>query len=298
MKTYLTLLDHLLTKGKDRSDRTGTGTRGVFGYQARFNLEEGFPLLTTKKTHFRSIVHELIWFLSGSGNIKYLKDNKVTIWDKWADANGDLGPVYGVQWRHWPKDATFHKVGHPCYEVDQIKQLISDLKTNPFSRRHIVTAWNPPQIPEMKLPPCHTMWQCYVEDVWESDCDCCYGTGLRQIPETAPCNCGKKRLSLELYMRSCDSFLGLPFNIASYALLLSALAVVLDMEPGDLVISFGDLHLYKNHFDQAKLQLSREPKELPRLFVAKHDNIDAFRFEDFMIEGYDPHPAIAAPISV
>jgi len=263
MNQYLNLLDHLLTKGRDRQDRTGVGTRGVFGYQMRFDLADGFPLLTTKKVHVKSIIHELLWFLSGSGNVRYLQQNGVTIWDEWADANGDLGPVYGVQWRHWQDGQGG--------EVDQIANLIRDLKQNPFSRRHIVTAWNPPLIPKMKLPPCHTLWQCYVD-----------GT----------------KLSLHLYARSIDSFLGLPFNIASYAMLLTLLAHCTDLEPGDLIISFGDLHLYSNHFEQAKLQLSRDPRPLPRLILPRKAAISDYTFADFVIEGYDPHPAIKAPIAI
>lgn len=267
MKQYLELLDTLLTKGTDRPDRTGVGTRGIFGYQMRFDLREGFPLLTTKKIHTKSVIHELLWFLSGSGNIAYLKQHGVTIWDEWADKDGNLGPVYGVQWRHWP--------GNP--EVDQIANLIRDLKQNKFSRRHIVSAWNPPLIPQMKLPPCHTLWQCYVQ------------------PNVA---FATEELSLHLYARSIDSFLGLPFNIASYAFLLTMLAHVTDMEPAELIISFGDLHLYKNHFDQAKEQLGREPRALPRLELPRKKSIDEFTFEDFQITGYYPHPPIKAPIAV
>jgi thymidylate synthase len=277
MKQYLALLDHLLTNGTDRPDRTGVGTRGVFGYQMRFNLADGFPLLTTKKVHTKSIIHELLWFLRGSGNIAYLKQHGVTIWDEWADENGDLGPVYGVQWRKWAKNIDGCYTGHATNEVDQIANLISDLKKNPFSRRHIVTAWNPPLIPQMKLPPCHTLWQCYVQ---------------QENKDTVP------TLHLHLYARSIDSFLGLPFNIASYAFLLTMLAHVTDMEPGDLVISFGDLHLYKNHFDQAREQLKREPRILPILALPRKRSIDEFQFNDFQIIGYDPHPAIKAPIAV
>jgi thymidylate synthase len=265
MKQYLELLDTLLTKGRDRADRTGVGTRGIFGYQMRFDLRDGFPLLTTKKVYTKAIIHELLWFLSGSGNIVYLKKNGVNIWDEWADADGNLGPVYGVQWRHWD-------------EVDQIANLVRDLKQNPFSRRHIVSAWNPPLIPVMKLPPCHTLWQCYVQFAQET----------LQKPD----------LSLHLYARSIDSFLGLPFNIASYALLLTMLAHVTEMEPAELIISFGDLHLYKNHFDQAKEQLKREPRALPQLILPRKPSIDDFAFGDVQIMNYNPHPAIKAPIAV
>ena len=284
MKQYLDMLNHLITHGKDRGDRTGVGTRGIFGYQMRFNLAEGFPLLTTKKVHMKSIIHELLWFLSGSGNIKYLQDNGVTIWNEWADANGDLGPVYGVQWRHWKRNIEGHTVGHPSNEVDQIANLIRDLKANPWSRRHIVSAWNPPLIPLMKLPPCHTLWQCYVEEMLMTDPGVVHNT--------------RNRLHLHLYARSIDSFLGLPFNIASYALLLTMLAHVTDMDAGDLVISFGDLHLYRNHFAQAAEQLAREPRGLPILTLPRKAQLSDYVFEDFGIHGYDPHPAIKAPIAV
>lgn len=267
MQQYLEMLDMLLTKGKDRSDRTGVGTRGVFGYQMRFDLALGFPLLTTKKIHVKSVIHELLWFLSGSGNIAYLKQNGVTIWDEWADEKGDLGPVYGVQWRHWK-----HTLKGCEMEVDQINCLIRDLQANPMSRRHIVTAWNPPLIPQMKLPPCHTLWQCYVDN--------------------------ERRLSLHLYARSIDAFLGLPFNIASYALLLSMLAKVTGLIASELIISFGDLHLYRNHFDQAREQLARTPRPLPTLCLRERTEIDSFVYDDFQISNYYPHPAIKAPIAV
>lgn len=278
MKSYLDLLRHVMTNGKDRGDRTGTGTRAVFGYQWRHNLQDGFPLLTTKKVHTKSIIHELLWFLRGETNVGSLQAAGVTIWNEWADANGELGPVYGKQWRAWDMcGGTF----------DQIHGLIRDLRENPFSRRHIVSAWNVGQIHLMKLPPCHTLWQCQVER----------GPGL--IPF----------LNLHLYARSIDSFLGLPFNIASYAFLLSMLATVIGAIPHELIISFGDLHIYRNHFDQVNEQLSREPRPLPTLRFSRHVlkmkdeprptiTIDDFRFEDFVIEGYDPHPSIKAPVAV
>jgi len=269
MRPYLELMRHVLEHGHEKSDRTGTGTRSVFGWQMRFDLAEGFPLLTTKKLHLRSIIHELLWFLKGETNIAYLKENGVSIWDDWADANGDLGPVYGHQWRHWPNGS----VGStPGGEIDQIQQLIDGLRNNPDSRRHIVSAWNPTDIPKMKLPPCHALFQFYVAD-------------------------GK--LSCQLYQRSADIFLGVPFNIASYALLTLMVAQVCGLKPGDFVHTLGDAHLYSNHLDQARLQLSREPRQRPvmRLNPAVTD-IFAFRFEDFTLEGYDPHPHIPAPVAV
>lgn len=273
MKAYLDLLTHVMTRGRDRADRTGVGTRGVFGYQFRHNLQDGFPLLTTKKVHTKSIVHELLWFLRGETNVRSLQAAGVTIWNEWADENGDLGPVYGKQWRKWDGQ---HR------RIDQIEGLIEGLKANPFGRRHIVSAWNPDDVPKMKLPPCHTLWQCYVEEVGFED-------GHRRV------------LSLHLYARSIDSFLGLPFNIASYALLLSMLAEVCGYVPGELVISFGDLHIYRNHFDQVREQLGRDPRPLPMLsfaFNARPRSIDDFSAESFVLLGYDPHPAIKAPIAV
>ena len=264
MQQYLDLMRHVLDHGHGKADRTGTGTRSVFGWQMRFDLQRGFPMLTTKKLHLKSIVHELLWFLQGDTNIRYLKDNGVRIWDEWADANGELGPVYGKQWRHWqtPEGG----------EIDQIQQLLDGLRKNPDSRRHIVTAWNPADVPKMKLPPCHALFQFYVAG---------------------------GRLSCQLYQRSADIFLGVPFNIASYALLTLMIAQVLDLEPGDFVWTGGDSHLYTNHLDQARLQLERAPRALPtmRLNPAVKD-LFAFRFEDFTLEGYDPHPHIAAPVAV
>ena len=264
MKQYLDLMRHVLAHGHEKSDRTGTGTRSVFGYQMRFNLAEGFPLLTTKKLHTRSIIHELLWFLKGETNIRYLNDNGVSIWDEWADENGNLGPVYGHQWRHWPA-----KNGG---EVDQITQLIEGLKKNPDSRRHIVSAWNPTDIPDMKLPPCHALFQFYVAG-------------------------GK--LSCQLYQRSADIFLGVPFNIASYALFTLMVAQVCGYEPGEFVWTGGDCHLYSNHMEQTALQLSRDTRPLPTLKINPEvKDIFAFHFEDFTLEGYDPHPHISAPVAV
>lgn len=255
---------HVLEHGHEKSDRTGTGTRSVFGWQMRFDLSAGFPLLTTKKLHLRSIIHELLWFLRGDTNIAYLKENKVTIWDEWADANGDLGPVYGHQWRHWP--------GRDGQEIDQIAQLIEGLKKNPDSRRHIVTAWNPADVDRMALPPCHALFQFYVAD-------------------------GK--LSCQLYQRSADIFLGVPFNIASYALLTMMVAQVCGYRPGEFIHTLGDAHLYSNHLEQARLQLTREPRPLPTMNLNPAvKDIFAFRFEDFTLEGYDPHPHIPAPVAV
>ncbi len=264
MQQYLDLMRHVLEHGHDKSDRTGTGTRSVFGWQMRFDLAAGFPALTTKKLHLKSIIHELLWFLQGDTNIAYLKENGVRIWDEWADENGDLGPVYGKQWRRWETpDGRL---------VDQIAQLVHSLKHNPDSRRHIVSAWNPGDVDSMALPPCHCLFQFYVAD---------------------------GRLSCQLYQRSADIFLGVPFNIASYALLTMMLAQVCGYRPGDFVHTFGDAHLYSNHFDQARLQLSRAPRPLPTLWINPEvQDIFAFRFEDFRLDGYDPHPHIAAPVAV
>ena len=264
MKQYLELLNHILTTGTDKEDRTGTGTRSVFGYQMRFNLSEGFPLLTTKKLHLKSIIHELLWFLKGDTNVKYLQDNGVRIWNEWADENGYLGHIYGYQWRSWPAyDGTF---------IDQISDAIDQIKNNPSSRRIIVSAWNVGDIPSMKLPPCHAFFQFYVAD-------------------------GK--LSLQLYQRSADTFLGVPFNIASYALLLMMVAQVTGLEAGDFVHTMGDTHLYKNHFEQAQLQLTREPRKLPRMVINPEvKSIFDFKYEDFQLVDYDPHPHIKAEVSV
>ncbi len=264
MQQYLDLMRHVLENGHDKSDRTGTGTRSVFGWQMRFDLSRGFPVATTKKLHLKSIVHELLWFLQGDTNIAYLKENGVRIWDEWADENGDLGPVYGKQWRRW--ETPDGRV------IDQISQLVESLKNNPDSRRHIVSAWNPGDVDSMALPPCHCLFQFYVAD-------------------------GK--LSCQLYQRSADIFLGVPFNIASYALLTVMLAQVCGYQPGDFVHTFGDAHIYSNHFAQARLQLSRELRPLPTLWINPEvTDIFAFRFEDFRLDGYDPHPHIAAPVAV
>ncbi|MDR1888262.1 MAG: thymidylate synthase [Zoogloeaceae bacterium] len=264
MRQYLELMRYVLDKGLDKSDRTGTGARSVFGWQMRFDLAEGFPLLTTKKLHLKSIIHELLWFLSGDTNIACLKANGVRIWDEWADANGDLGPVYGHQWRHWPTQGGG--------EVDQIAQLVERLQNNPDSRRHLVTAWNPAEVERMALPPCHCLTQFYV---------------------------GNGQLSCQLYQRSADIFLGVPFNIASYALLTLMLAQVCGYAPGEFVHTFGDAHLYSNHLEQARLQLTRAPRALPRMRLNPDvTDLFAFRYEDFALEGYDPHPHIAAPVAV
>jgi thymidylate synthase len=264
MKAYLDLLQHIKANGTFKSDRTGTGTTSVFGYQMRFNLAEGFPLVTTKKTHLKSIIHELLWFLKGETNIAYLKENNVRIWDEWADENGDLGPVYGKQWRSW--EAPNGQV------IDQIKDVIHTLKTNPDSRRIIVSAWNVADLPKMALMPCHAFFQFYVAD-------------------------GK--LSCQLYQRSADVFLGVPFNIASYALLTMMVAQVCDLGLGDFVWTGGDTHLYSNHMEQVDLQLTREPRSLPTMKINPdvRDILD-FKFEDFTLEGYDPHPGIKAPVAV
>lgn len=264
MKQYHDLLSHVLDNGVDRGDRTGTGTRGVFGYQMRFDLAEGFPLVTTKKLHLRSIIYELLWFLKGDTNIRYLQENGVTIWDEWADENGDLGPVYGSQWRSWPTP--------DGGQIDQIANVIESIKTNPNSRRHIVTAWNPAEVENMALPPCHCLFQFYVSD-------------------------GK--LSCQLYQRSADIFLGVPFNIAAYALLTMMAAQVTGLKPGDFVHTLGDAHLYSNHFEQAKLQLTRTPKALPTMKINPEvRDIFGFRYEDFELVGYEAYESIKAPVAV
>ncbi|ORE94810.1 thymidylate synthase [Aurantimonas sp. 22II-16-19i] len=264
MRQYLDLLDRVLSQGAEKTDRTGTGTRSVFGHQMRFDLAAGFPLLTTKKLHVRSIVHELLWFLKGDTNIAYLKENGVRIWDEWADENGDLGPVYGAQWRSWPD----YDGGH----IDQIANVVAAIRQNPDSRRLIVSAWNPALVDEMALPPCHCLFQFYVAD---------------------------GRLSCQLYQRSADVFLGVPFNIASYALLTAMVAQATGLQPGDFVHTLGDAHLYANHLDQARLQLARQPLPLPTLRLDPDiDDLFAFRFEDIVIEGYEAHPHIAAKVAV
>ena len=264
MRQYLNLLQHILDSGADKSDRTGTGTKSVFGHQMRFDLAKGFPCITTKKLHLRSIIVELLWFLRGETNIRYLKENNVSIWDEWADSTGELGPVYGHQWRSWPTP--------DGGSVDQIKNLVQQIKANPDSRRLIVSAWNVADIEKMALPPCHCLFQFYVAD-------------------------GK--LSCQLYQRSANVFLGVPFNIASYALLTLMLAQVTGLQPGDFVHTFGDAHLYSNHFEQARLQLSRDVRPLPtmKLNPAVTDLFD-FKFEDFTLEGYEPHPHIKAPVAI
>jgi thymidylate synthase len=264
MRQYLDLMQHVLDNGLSKEDRTGTGTLSVFGYQMRFDLEEGFPVVTTKKLHLRSIIHELLWFLKGDTNIKYLKDNKVSIWDEWADENGELGPVYGHQWRSWPApDGT---------TIDQISKVVDQIKTNPDSRRLIVSAWNVAEVEHMALPPCHTFFQFYVSE-------------------------GK--LSCQLYQRSADIFLGVPFNIASYALLTMMMAQVCELQPGEFIHTFGDAHLYSNHIEQTRLQLSREVKPLPRMKLNPEiRNIFDFKFEDFELVGYDPHPHIKGAVAV
>lgn len=264
MQQYLDLLSHILEHGTDKSDRTGTGTRSVFGHQMRFDLADGFPLVTTKKVHLKSIIHELLWFLNGDTNVKYLQDNGVRIWNEWADPDGNLGHIYGYQWRSWPD----YNGGH----IDQIKRAVEDIKNNPDSRRIIVSSWNVADLPNMNLPPCHAFFQFYVAD---------------------------DRLSLQLYQRSADCFLGVPFNIASYALLLQMMAQVCGLEPGEFIHTTGDTHIYNNHFDQVRLQLTREPRPLPKMILNPDvKDIFGFKYEDFKLEGYDPHPAIKGEVSV
>lgn len=264
MKQYLDLLSHVLNEGVVRDDRTGTGTKSVFGYQMRFDLADGFPVLTTKKLHLKSIIHELLWFLKGETNIAYLKAHGVSIWDEWADENGDLGPVYGSQWRSWP--------GADGETIDQIADLVENIRKNPYSRRHIVSAWNPAEVDHMALPPCHCLFQFYVAE---------------------------GRLSCQLYQRSADIFLGVPFNIASYSLLILMMAQVTGLKPGEFVHSFGDAHLYLNHVEQAELQLTRQPGKLPRMELnADVQDLFAFTYDDFRLVGYEAAPSIKAPIAV
>jgi thymidylate synthase len=264
MRQYLELLEAILERGVAREDRTGTGTVGIFGHQMRFDLGEGFPCLTTKKLHLRSIIHELLWFLRGDTNIRYLKENGVRIWDEWADENGELGPVYGKQWRSWP--------AADGGSIDQIARVAEQIETNPYSRRHVVSAWNPADVDRMALPPCHCLFQFHVT---------------------------RGRLSCQLYQRSADVFLGVPFNIASYALLTMMMAHVTGLEPGEFVHTFGDAHLYSNHLEQARLQLTRQPRALPTMTIKRQvSSIFDFRYEDFELAGYDPHPHIKAEVSV
>lgn len=264
MKQYLDLLSHVMEHGTTKTDRTGTGTRSVFGYQMRFDLADGFPMVTTKKLHLKSIIHELLWFLRGDTNVRYLQENGVRIWNEWADADGELGHIYGYQWRSWPD----YNGGH----IDQIQEVVDTIRNNPDSRRIIVSAWNVADIPQMNLPPCHAFFQFYVAD---------------------------GRLSLQLYQRSADCFLGVPFNIASYALLLQMMAQVTGLRAGEFIHTLGDAHIYLNHLEQAELQLSREPRALPKMIINPAvDNIFDFKYEDFTLEGYDPHPHIKAEVSV
>jgi len=264
MKQYQDLMRHIIADGHAKQDRTGTGTRSVFGWQMRFDLAAGFPLLTTKKLHLKSIIHELLWFIRGETNVRYLRENGVTIWDEWADADGELGPVYGHQWRSWPAPGGAH--------VDQLAQVVGQIRSNPDSRRLLVTAWNPADIPRMRLPPCHVLFQFYVAD---------------------------GRLSCQLYQRSADVFLGVPFNIASYALLTLMVAQVTGLQAGEFIHTLGDAHLYANHLDQAREQLARAPRALPRLVINPAvSELERFRYEDFTLHGYEPHPHIKAPVAV
>jgi len=264
VQQYLDLMDRILTTGVDKSDRTGTGTRSIFGHQLRFDLADGFPLVTTKKIHVRSVIIELLWFLQGSTNVRWLQERGVSIWDEWADSEGELGPVYGHQWRSWPTPDGGY--------IDQIAAVVDSLRRSPDSRRHIVSAWNVAEVSQMALPPCHTMFQFYIAD---------------------------GRLSCQLYQRSADVFLGVPFNIASYALLTELVAKVLELQPGDFIHTFGDAHVYSNHFEQARLQLSRTPRTLPKLQISDGIiDLDAFGFDDIVVSGYDPYPGIKAPIAV
>jgi thymidylate synthase len=264
MRQYLDLMQRVLDTGIDRPDRTGVGRRSIFGHQMRFNLEDGFPLLTTKKIHIKSVIHELLWFLKGETNIQYLNDNGVSIWDEWADESGELGPVYGKQWRSW--------LAPDGKQIDQIAGVIDSIKKNPYGTRHVVSAWNAADVDKMAIPPCHTLFQLYVAE---------------------------EKLSCQLYQRTADTFLGVPFNIASYSLLDMMVAQVTGLKPGEFVHTFGDVHLYLNHLDQAKLQLTRQPRPLPTMKLNPDiKDINLFRYEDFSLEGYDPHPSIKAPIAI
>jgi thymidylate synthase len=291
MQAYHDLMQRVLDEGVEKTDRTGTGTLSLFGAQMRFDLKAGFPLVTTKKLHLKSIIHELIWFLAGDTNVRYLKENGVSIWDEWADATGDLGPVYGRQWRSWPApDGT---------TIDQIALLLKDLKRMPDSRRLIVSAWNPADIPTMALAPCHCLFQFYVAQPRRAKSSEGNSGSRDDLASNTENGASKPQLSCQLYQRSADLFLGVPFNIASYALLTHMIAQVCDLDVGDFVHSFGDVHLYSNHLEQARLQLSRPHRPLPRLKLNPDvKNLFDFRFEDIAIEGYDPHPAIKAPVAV
>lgn len=324
MKQYKELLQDIMANGTDKGDRTGTGTRSVFGRQMRFDLAQGFPLLTTKKLHFKSIAVELLWLISGSTNIRFMKDHGVTIWDEWADEKGELGPVYGKQWRAWESPDESNTVDSSCLEysrhrdssnetfygvklTDQLKQIIERIMTNPDCRRLIVTAWNPADISKMKLPPCHAFFQFYTRELTLLERRQCMekqGRNTRVFIDSLTADeldmaVPRRALSCHMYQRSADTFLGVPYNIASYALLTHMVAHLTEMAAGELVHSFGDVHIYKNHFDQVHEQLSRQPRPLPQIsFARKVESIDDFKYEDFVLTGYDPHPAIKALVSV